>query len=104
MESIQNLIGALREELQEYGEMLALLDRQQQKIMARDAGEVFQSISIIKAQGLAIQKARLERERRCGLASKELGLPQDATFAILISQLPPDYRPLVKALVDENNE
>lgn len=104
MESIQNLIGALREELQEYGEMLALLDRQQQKIVVRAADEVFQSISIIQAQGLAIQKARAERERRRGLAAKEFGLPQNATFAVLIPQLPPDYRPLVKALVDENNE
>ena len=68
MESIQNLIGALREELQEYGEMLALLDRQHQIIMVRDADEVFQSISIIKAQGLAIQKARAEREN-AGAAS-----------------------------------
>ena len=28
-ESIEPLVGALREELQQYGEMLALLDRQQ---------------------------------------------------------------------------
>jgi len=41
IESLQNLINALRRELQEYGEMLALLDRQQQLVMARAADEVF---------------------------------------------------------------
>ena len=57
-EHIQHLIEALREELQQYGEMLALLDRQHQYIMIRAAEDVFQSISPIQAQGAAIQSAR----------------------------------------------
>ena len=62
IQNIQLLIDALRDELQNYGEMLALLDRQQEYLMARDASEVFQSISLIKAQGAAIQQARARRE------------------------------------------
>ena len=52
----------MRQELEQYSEMLALLDRQQQHIGARSADEVYQSIAPIKQQGLAIQKARARRE------------------------------------------
>ncbi len=104
IESIKNLVGALREELQEYGEMLALLDRQQQLIMARAADEVFQTISVIQAQGAAIQNARGQREVRRRSTAEILGRDEAVTFSELIPLLPPDYRPLVKALVDENNE
>ena len=68
IDRIVTLINALREELGEYGEMLALLDRQQQQVIARAADEVFQSIGMIKAQGMAIQHARTRR--RCNAANK----------------------------------
>jgi flagellar biosynthesis/type III secretory pathway chaperone len=104
IEQIQHLIGAMREELQQYGEMLALLDRQHQFIMVRAAEEVFQSISPIQAQGLAIQRARADREKcRCDIALI-LQQPDSSSFADLIPLLPPDYRPLIMALVDENKE
>ena len=104
IDHIRHLIDALREELQQYGEMLALLDRQHQFIMVRAAEDVFQSISPIQAQGAAIQNARARREQcRCDLA-EILEQTDDVAFGLLIPLLPPDYRPLVKALVDENNE
>ena len=62
IQSLKLLIDALRDELQNYGEMLALLDRQQAYLIARDASEVFQSISLIKAQGAAIIQSRARRE------------------------------------------
>ena len=68
-DSIQPLIAALREELQQYGEMLALLDRQQEQVKARSAGEIFQSISLIQAQAAAIQGARQHREKCRGNAA-----------------------------------
>jgi len=34
----------------------------------------------------------------------QLNLPDSATFKELVPQLPSDYRPLVEALVQENNE
>src|SRR3984957_7649394 len=104
IQHIQHLIAALREELQQYGEMLALLDRQHQFIMVRAAEEVFLSISPIQAQGSAIQSARALREKwGCSIAMILLQ-PDHAGFAVLIPLLPPDYRPLLTALVDENNE
>jgi hypothetical protein len=102
-ENIEILVAALREELQQYGEMLALLDRQQEQVKARAAGEIFQSISMIQAQGWAIQTARQYREKCRGVVAVALGLAENLVFRDLIPQLPPDYQPLVQALVEENN-
>ena len=102
-EFIEPLIAALRQELEQYGEMLALLDRQQQQVKARSADQIFESISLIQAQAAAIQGARGEREKCRRAIATDYAQPVEAPFAALIPLLPPDYRPLVQALVDENN-
>ncbi len=102
--SIKPLIDALRDELQNYGEMLALLDRQQEHLIAREVSEVFQSISLIKAQGAAILQSRLRREACRRAVAQECAQPPEAAFSKLIPLLPADYQPLLRALVDENNE
>ncbi len=104
IQSLQLLIDALREELQNYGEMLALLDRQQEFLIARAASEVFQSISLIKAQASAIQQARARREQCRRTVAQECRQPGEGGFAGLIPLLPADYQPLLQALVEENNE
>jgi len=104
MKTIKLLIDALRDELQNYGAMLALLDRQQEYLISRAASEVFQSISMIKAQGGAILQARLRREDCRRALALDWLQPQEASFTALIPLLPADYQPLVQALVDENNE
>jgi|ERR1017187_5109770 flagellar biosynthesis/type III secretory pathway chaperone len=103
-DNLEPLIAALREELQQYGEMLALLDRQQEQVKARSAGEIFQSISLIQAQAAAIQDAREHREQCRGAAALACRQPENAPFTHLIPLLPPDYQPLLQALVDENNQ
>jgi flagellar biosynthesis/type III secretory pathway chaperone len=104
IESIKELIEALRDELKNYGEMLALLDRQQEYLMTRAANEVSQSISLVQAQGVAIQEARKRREECRRAVAAAAGEAEDTSFKELISFLPADYQPMLKALVDENNE
>ena len=104
LECIKDLIEALRDELKNYGEMLVLLDRQQESLMTRAANEVSQSISLIQAQGSAIQEARQRREDCRRAVAETAGEAETATFKDLIPLLPADYQPLLKALVDENNE
>jgi flagellar biosynthesis/type III secretory pathway chaperone len=103
-QSLQVLIESLRDELQNYGEMLALLERQKAHLIARAACEIFQSISLIKAQGAAILQARAHREECRRQTARECSQPDDCTFATLIPLLPADYQPLLQALVEENNE
>ena len=101
---IRNLIEALREELKQYGEMLAVLDYQQELVMHRRANELLESVATVNSQSEVIQVTRREREQRQREIAHELNVDDDATFAILIPLLPADYRPLVGALVQENNE
>jgi flagellar biosynthesis/type III secretory pathway chaperone len=103
-ERIQKLVNALRDELKEYGELLALLDRQQQSVIERNADQVFQSVGFVQRQGSAIAEARFRREECAREIARDLCQEPDAGFALLIPLLPAAYRPLVKALVDENNE
>lgn len=102
--NLENLIHALREELQQYGEMLARLDQQQECMMNRATDDVLASISAIQAQAAAIEEARRLRETNRQALAVALGLAADAPFGQILPLLPGDYRPLVEALVQENNE
>ena len=103
-ELIQNLIEALREELKQYGEMLALLDHQQKLAAHRRSPELLDSIGAVNAQAEAIRVARQEREQRRRHLARTLALDETSGFGELTPRLPRDYQPLVQALVQENNE
>lgn len=98
------LIQALREELKQYGEMLALLDQQQSLVMQRQTNDLLSSVSGINFQTSIMVATRLEREQRQRQMARHLGLPENAGFVLIVPLLPPDYRPLMQALVQENNE
>ena len=101
---LQNLIEALRNELQQYGEMLALLDQQRQIALQSGADEILHSISEINAQSLSIQSARDRRQRAQSQLAQVLKKPDVTRFLDLLPCLPDSYQPLVSALVDENNQ
>jgi flagellar biosynthesis/type III secretory pathway chaperone len=103
-ELLSNLIEALREELKQYGEMLALLDQQQQLVTHRQAAELPENVNSVNAQAGVIAAARQEREQRQRHLARLLAQPENSSFPVLIPLLPPDYRPLMDALVRENNE
>ena len=103
-ELLQHLIEALREELKEYGEMLALLEQQQQMVMHRQTQDLLQCATAINAQAETIAAARRERAQHQRHVAVRLELPEDATLARLTPRLPAEYQPLVQALVQENNE
>jgi flagellar biosynthesis/type III secretory pathway chaperone len=101
---LSQLIEALREELQQYGEMLALLDQQQQQVCARVADELLGTVALIQEQGTVVQGARRQREECRVAVARALGRREETTFAELIPLLPAALRPLVHALVEENND
>lgn len=104
IETLQDLIHALREELQQYGEMLARLDLQQELVTRRAPDDLLQATAGIEAQTRIMHEARQQRLERQRRVTQALRLPDDAPFTEVIPLLPPDYRPLVAALVQENNE
>lgn len=104
MEKLQPLIDALREELQHYGEMLARLDHHQELVMRRESADLLRSVAELEEQSAVIQQARRQRGQCLSELGAHLGLGDSATFAEVSPLLPDDYRPLVNALVQENNE
>jgi hypothetical protein len=101
---LQKLIEALRDELQQYGEMLALLDQQHEAVKLQGTDDILHSISAINSQSELIQGARARRQTLQRELAETLQQPGQATFAQLLPLLPEPYRPLVHALVQENNE
>lgn len=101
---LSNLIESLREELQQYGEMLALLEQQQLAVVQRKTDNLLQNVAAVNTQVSVIAAQRREREQRQRSVAQELGLGEAANFGAIVPMLPEDYRPLVQALVQENNE
>jgi flagellar biosynthesis/type III secretory pathway chaperone len=101
---LHNLIEALREELKQYGEMLAVLEQQQQAVVQRQTNDLLQNVATVNAQANVIAAVRHEREQHRRNVARMLNLEENAGFGVIIPQLPADYRPLVQALVNENKE
>ena len=103
-EPLNNLIESLREELKQYGEMLALLDQEQELVMHRQTIGISPCVTAINAQADTLQAVRQEREQRRRHLAHLLQVPEEISFKELISRLPAQYRPLIQALVEENKE
>jgi flagellar biosynthesis/type III secretory pathway chaperone len=101
---LQRLIEALRNELQQYGEMLALLEQQHQAVKLQGPDDIWQSITAVNAHSALIQTARQTRQDLQRQLAEALGQKHDCSFTHLMPLLPESYRPLVTALVQENNE
>ncbi len=104
LNAIPLLIEALRQELHAYGEMLALLDRQQEAVMLRAGDEVLHTVNAINDQLALVATARQARESRQQEVGTALRQPGETDFEQWIPLLPGKFRPAVQALVRENNE
>jgi flagellar biosynthesis/type III secretory pathway chaperone len=104
IEFIDKLISALREELQHYGEMLARLDDQQDLVMRRSPVALLESIPAVQSQSATLTQAREIRFGAMKALCAMLRLPLETAFKDVLPHVPADYRPLLEALVQENNE
>jgi flagellar biosynthesis/type III secretory pathway chaperone len=102
-EALDKLVAALREELTHYGELLALLDQQQESAINRQANEMFAATSAIQQQAGVLQASRRQREQHQRALARELAVVETSTFVELVPLLPHTHRPLVRSLVEENN-
>jgi hypothetical protein len=102
-EEIQAFIRALRAELEQYGELLARLDEQQDSALNRASERLLHSSEQIASQATVVAELRQRRQECCRALAGRLGLQAGSTCAELLPILPEPYQPLVSALVDENN-
>lgn len=102
-QDLQQLVAALREELKHYGEMLALLEQQHQSVASRAADQTFAATAAVQKQAEAIIGARRSSETRRRALARELRQDESATVSQLMPLLPPQFRPLLQSLIEENN-
>ncbi|SVB60679.1 uncharacterized protein METZ01_LOCUS213533 [marine metagenome] len=94
----------MREELTQYGEVLALMQEQQQFIINRSANELLLNLNVVNEQMEKVSVARNHREacRRALVAT--LNATEETTFYQMTEMLPSEVQPLLKALVEEINQ
>lgn len=102
-ETMDNLVQSLREELIQYGEMLTLLEDQQELIVNRSADGLIQNLTAIHSQMAEIAKVRDKRDEQRFELANSLEKDGDILFKELIPCMPSDYQTLTMALLDEVN-
>ena len=102
-DDINQLIESLREEMTQYGELLALMQEQQELIINRQPQELLANLNEVNGQMEKIATARQAREQARLALATQLGVTQETTFKQMTGQLPEEYQPLLEALVDEIN-
>lgn len=97
------LIELLRSEMEEYGGLLALLDDQQNAIVARAPDRVLEINTAINDQMRMIQMRREAREQFVTGVATRLDLQPAATLRELLRFFRKPIQPLLEALIDEIN-
>ena len=100
---LQSLIEALREELLQYGGLLASLEQQQDAAITANAKELMRTIAEVHEQTHFLLGKQKQREECRRILAEELHLSGNSTIYEMIRILPSVYRPMVDALIQENN-
>ena len=103
-EELNNLIAILREELTQYGEVLALMQEQQELIINRAANELLINLNTVNSQMEQVAQVRQQRELARQQLVNSLGGTEETTFQQMTEMLPAEVQPLIDALVQEINQ
>jgi flagellar biosynthesis/type III secretory pathway chaperone len=98
-----NLIDALRAELQEYGGLLELFDEQQTTILKSDPRGFLDLGAAVDEQVSLVSEHRGRREGLVRELSQRCGRPEVTKLTELLDQMPPERKGMIKALIDEIN-
>ena len=93
----------LRNELQEYGALLALFEEQQANLLRRDADQVAALAMSIEEQARATHSCRERREECVSAFALKQGCPFDTSLRQMLPHFPCEVQPLLNALIDEIN-
>ncbi len=101
---VEHLIACLREELTQYGELLALMQEQQELIIGRHAEVLQRNLAAVEQQVARVTAARTAREQARKVIITALGAAPETPFRQMTAELPAEYQPLLEALVAEINQ
>lgn len=103
-QTFQEVVSALQFELQEYGGLLHLFDRQQQCIIHQDPAGFLDINVEVDEQIAKLTNCRQQRETLVSKVAVSLGKPADITLSALSNSFQLDHQPLLRALIDEIND
>jgi flagellar biosynthesis/type III secretory pathway chaperone len=102
--SFQEIVSMLQNELQEYGGLLHLFDRQQKCIVHQDPTGFLDINVDVDEQIAKLTHCRQIREDLVRRTATALGKPADITLTALSHSFAPEHQPLLRALIDEIND
>lgn len=97
------LVGLLREEVQEYGGLHNLLDRQQSEIFTRESDLVMLTNDDIELQMGKMNALRERRESKVKAMADQCDCDPELSLKNMLPHFPEYIRPLLEALIDEVN-
>lgn len=97
----EQVVVAMRAEIQEQGALLGLFEEQQRAIINRDSVKVMALVTVIQKQVEVAQMARGRREMLMAQALKRARISPQTPLMQLIPQFPAAIQPLMRALVEE---
>ena len=100
----QEIVAMLQNELQEYGGLLHLCDRQQKCIVHQDPTGFLDINVDVDEQIAKLSHCRLGREELVRQTALALGKSKDITLSALSHSFAAEHQPLLRALIDEIND
>lgn len=100
----QEIVSMLQNELQEYGGLLHLFDRQQKCIVHQDPTGFLDINVDVDEQIAKLTQCRQQREELVRRTAEALGKSKDITLAALSHSFAPEHQPLLRALIEEIND
>lgn len=97
------LIDLLREEVQEYGGLHNLLDRQQSEIFNRESDLVMLTNEDVERQMGMMNALRERRESKVKMMANKCNCDPELSLRNMLPHFPDFIRPLLEALIDEVN-
>jgi len=100
----EELLELLRDELQEYGGLIGVLNAQQQTILNRKPESLLEINQTVQAQ---MDASKILLKRRQGYVShlaQRFGQPSQATLSELVPFLPDVTQPMFESIIEEINQ
>ncbi len=97
------LVDLLREEVQEYGGLYNLLERQQDEIFNGEPDSVMRTNGAIETHMGQMNTLREKREAKVRAMATEVQCEEDLSLKKMLPRFPEYIRPMLEALIDEVN-
>ncbi len=101
--SWEELLGLLRDELQEYGGLVGLLSAQQQSILNHRPESLLEINQSVQTQMEASQMLHRRRQGFVSSLASSYGEPNESTLSELVPHFPDVTQPMFQSIIEEIN-